>query len=296
MNFSLLVVSYLFLAGAGAGASLITCCLHLWDLRRVERTGAGGTLVRRRLVASRRNVYGRMMFAALAFLVLGTTCLVFDLARPHLVGLLFFRPTKSFLTFGSFSLAILIASVACLAFEGVGDSIRLGDSIRKVILVICLAASLCVILYTGLFLYSIYTVRAWHSLLVPALFLFSSLSTGIALIYVAIPEYETSWLDGVAESSFPVASMAIIAGEALLTCLYATYLVRNCPPSAQALLAGDLSALFWGGYVLCGLALPLALNAFSWKYEKSLQAPLALMLCIGGIALRSCVVFAGFPA
>ena len=66
--------------------------------------------------------------------------------------------------------------------------------------------------------------------------------------------------------------------------------------SAEALVAGEAAWLFWGGFVLVGLAVPLVLDAVLAR-PRSVCPPLAIAaaacILVGGFAMRFCVVEAG---
>ena len=293
MNFSFLVISYLFLAGAGAGSSLIACYVLIAADRRAELASRFRSAAYCNTLSESTS---KVFAASCAALVLGAICLIFDLSRPKLFTLLFLKPSLSFLSLGAFSLTVLIICTTLLALSGLNSKSCLKNSpVTSVARVLCTIFSLCVILYTGFFLYSIYTVRSWHSLLIPALFALSSLSTGIALCYVTVPTNDSS-RSRPSNCDFTVLGLIVILGETIMVIMYLVFLAFSHPEAAQSLLSGSPSSLFWGGYVLCGLVIPVCMNIFIRRYGTPLQTPLAFMLAIGGFSLRACIVLAGFPS
>ena len=70
--------------------------------------------------------------------------------------------------------------------------------------------------------------------------------------------------------------------------------MRERASAAQALVAGDLRWVFWGGAVLCGLAVPFALERYLTHGNSRTQLLwIAAALLAGGFALRLCLVGAG---
>uniref|UniRef100_UPI002FD87285 NrfD/PsrC family molybdoenzyme membrane anchor subunit n=1 Tax=Eggerthella sinensis TaxID=242230 RepID=UPI002FD87285 len=64
--------------------------------------------------------------------------------------------------------------------------------------------------------------------------------------------------------------------------------------AAQALVFGDMGAVFWGVLVVGGLAVPLALERFLTHGNSRTQLLwIAALLLVGGFALRFCIVGAG---
>ena len=109
--FSVLAVGYLFLGGAGAGAIAVASILDLaWvkaPFGHASRIGIGEATPLERTVAVG-------MLAGFGALALGMLFLLFDLGRIDRVASLLLRPSLSFLTVGTYTLAGLAACAALL--------------------------------------------------------------------------------------------------------------------------------------------------------------------------------------
>jgi formate-dependent nitrite reductase membrane component NrfD len=161
-----------------------------------------------------------------------------------------------------------------------------------------LLAALATMAYTGLLLWSFGTGILLGSLLVPLLFILSSLSTGFALLFL------TCTLTGM-ERSFSqrlvalthVDTIVIVLELVVLTALLILSLTSGFPAaklSAQMMLSGSYALLFWVGVVVCGLIAPLALESLRISTPPSPMAA-ALLILAGGFCLRLSLVRAALP-
>lgn len=174
-----LVVLYLFLGGCGAGVMFVTAAwslaFHRTRTRTQEQTAAFGDL--------KARCYG----IGFVMLCLAALCLLLDLGRPELAFLLFTRPTLSILSFGSFT---LLASILVSGFLAVANLMYVPfvhSGARKAAEAACLAVSLCMMVYTGMYVGWIEAVALWNNAATPALFALSSLSAGISTVFVIAP-------------------------------------------------------------------------------------------------------------
>lgn len=242
-----------------------------------------------------KEAIGRAYCLAGGAVVIGMVFLLLDLSHPELFFLLFLKPTASYITFGSFS---LLALVVCVEFFAIVYGTTLWCPPRALVMVmrvLLVAAALCVSLYAGLFLYSIYTVSAWRTLLVPCLFFLSSLSTGMALVYLAVPwsSMPLRW-EKVLSILVWIDTMLIVI-EAILIALYVAWLIDTSPSSAELLLNGSGAPWLFGGFMLCGLVLPFVFNILALRFKMSTQVHAAIALLFGGLSLRVSVALGGFP-
>ena len=174
-----LVVLYLFLGGCGAGVMFVTAAwslaFHRTRTRTQEQTAAFGDL--------KARCYG----IGFVMLCLAALCLLLDLGRPELAFLLFTRPTLSILSFGSFTLlaSILVSGFLAVANLMYVPFVRAGA--RKAAEAACLAVSLCMMAYTGVYVGWIEAVALWNNAATPALFALSSLSAGVSTVFVIAP-------------------------------------------------------------------------------------------------------------
>ena len=174
-----LVVLYLFLGGCGAGVMFVTAAwslaFHRTRTRTQEQTAAFGDL--------KARCYG----IGFVMLCLAALRLLLDLGRPELAFLLFTRPTLSILSFGSFTLlaSILVSGFLAVANLMYVPFVRAGA--RKAAEAACLAVSLCMMAYTGVYVGWIEAVALWNNAATPALFALSSLSAGVSTVFVIAP-------------------------------------------------------------------------------------------------------------
>ena len=173
-----LVVLYLFLGGCGAGVMFVTAAwslaFHRTRTRTQEQTAAFGDL--------KARCYG----IGFVMLCLAALCLLLDLGRPELAFLLFTRPTLSILSFGSFTLlaSILVSGFLAVANLMYVPFVRAGA--RKAAEAACLAVSLCMMAYTGVYVGWIEAVALWNNAATPALFALSSLSAGVSTVFLSL--------------------------------------------------------------------------------------------------------------
>ena len=101
--------------------------------------------------------------------------------------MLFTRPTLSILSFGSFTLlaSILVSGFLAVANLMYVPFVRAGA--RKAAEAACLAVSLCMMAYTGVYVGWIEAVALWNNAATPALFALSSLSAGVSTVFVIAP-------------------------------------------------------------------------------------------------------------
>lgn len=325
--FGELATAYLFLGGVGAAGSAVLAFSGLRvpaaSLSGLSSSGEASEEVRRR-----RRFFAAGYAAALLALVLGALCLLLDLGRADRVLLLFVSPTFSFMTLGAYALALSIALSALLLLCWL-ELVRLPGFVRRLAGGVLAAAAVVTIAYTALLLGTMESVPLWSAPWVPALFVLSSVSGGLALVLLAVH------LAGVA-GAFPVFCRRLVTADAALLVLelllVAVFPLLSCvsdQPVLDALAAaggigfaeagevdpvataglssllllakGPYAGLFWGGFAVAGLLLPLALELslrfFAGRPGRDL-ASVAACLCVlaGGFLLRWCIVGAGVQA
>lgn len=318
--FGPLIVCYLFLGGAGAGACFVLAVLGLLAPRELvaalasqERAHDGRRPTRLRAELCPPESYRRLLapgyLVAFAALVLGMVCLLVDVGRVDRLMLLLVSPTLSFVAVGTWSLVVcaVLAVLAGLAWGGLAR--RWSVAVVRVVQGVLVLAALVVMVYTGLLLQSLSAVPLWASPWLPVLFVLSSLSCGAALVLA------TSQFTG-ADSAFSavlgrlagVDAIVIVLEAAVAAVFVGTALAgiggdfiagrtaEALAASANALVAGEAAWLFWGGFVLAGLAVPLVLDVvLVWSRCPLPSLALAAAACVlaGGFVMRYCVVEAG---
>lgn len=351
--FGELATAYLFLGGVGAAASTVLAFSGLFvpaaSLSGVSSSGEAPEAVRRR-----RRFFAAGYAAALLALVLGALCLLLDLGRADRVLLLFASPTLSFMTLGAYALALCITLSALLLLCWL-DLVRPPALARRLTGGVLVAASVVTLVYTALLLGTMESVPLWSEPWVPVLFVLSSASGGLALVLLAVH------LAGVADA-FAVLRGRLVAADAAVLALELVVVVAfpllscvskqpvldalataggigfagagEADPAAAAglsslllLAKGSYAGLFWGGFAVAGLVIPLVLDlalVLSAKRERrrglarfgflarafapgapassaSMHRDLASVaagLCAlaGGFLLRWCIVGAGVQA
>ena len=337
--FSTLVIGYLFLGGAGAGALVVLCLLECANARRrfgfaegrtrlgltfagrameplrtVAVTGpraAGSRLGSRPRSADRPRSGGFSLVSAFALpveffarawvvcavvLALGVLCLAADLGRLDRVAALVLHPQPTAMTVGAYALAAGLAVAVAFAAGSNLDGLLPTPSLVYALSAAGVLAGFVVMAYTGVLLASLDSVLFWKTWLLPAVFVLSSLSCGVALAFAAAAFTQTRQNLVRALANLAAVDGALIALEAAaLAALVAWGLSgEGTRASAQALVAGDLAPVFWGAVAALGMAAPLVMGRLvrHANYGSQLLFVAAFALA-GGLALRWCVVGAG---
>ena len=278
-----LVVVYLFLGGCGAG---VMCATSLWSL--VFHRSMGRSLAQTRAfdcLKARCYVAG---FAAL--------CLLLDLGRPQFAFLLFTQPTTSILSFGSF---VLLASLLVGGFLAAANLLYLPAVhalARKVAEAACVVLSVCLMVYTGVYVACVEAVPLWNNVAIPALFALSSASAGLSTVFIAAPFVRDwrlleRWLTALHRVHLGVLALeAVTLGAFLLV----AYVDPYAGESLALLFEGGLGGWFVVGVVGMGIAAPLAVEAFMAVTRRAMVLlPIDVLCIIGGLALRFCVIWSG---
>lgn len=315
--FSALAVCYLFLGGVGGGAAVVlgvsglavpreALALVPRNVSHVTRSSAAAFSLRD--MEAYRRLFTPFSRVAFALLCLGIVCLVADLGNANRAFLLFTSPHMSFIAVGAWVLAAT-AAVLLAQFLLWGGWLRVPLFAARALQAACAVLGAATALYTGLMLGDLQAVPLWSTPLLPALFLLSSLSCGLALAVVS------STFSG-ASRSFPSlmrrlgrVDAVVIVAEGVVA---AAFVLRALSPAGQTatdtvrraagnlLVFGPDAAAFWALFVGAGLVAPLAFNlAVSFapgiRRARSPFLVLAAMACVlvGGLAMRYCIVGSG---
>lgn len=299
---SLLIVAYLFLGGAGAGAFAV---LALIDVRYVGTGVSAGLSKRSRKRAypnhiERRyflNLTKRGYIASFVALCLGAICLLADLGRPEIAYLLFTRPTLSYISVGTYSLTILILCVSLLVLNGSFSLSPLLNRAKPAVLLVGSVSALFVMTYTGVFLQSMDAVALWDSPWLVVLFVLSALSTGIALVMMSsiglcLNRTNTDILQRLEKADLAIIVFELIACAACMVSVSSSDLGAR---SVERLLVGDNALPFMAGFVLCGTLVPGVVNAVSIRrrHGEWVDLTIAFLVLTGGFCLRLSMVGAG---
>ncbi|MBR3690621.1 MAG: polysulfide reductase NrfD [Eggerthellaceae bacterium] len=227
---------------------------------------------------------------------LGMLCLIADLGRPDRILTFVFTPRLSVMTVGAFSLAasLLIALIFSVvtAFDGL-DFVPVAVYALGFVGVV---AGLTCAVYTGVLLSGLVTVLFWQTWMLPAIFMISSLSGGLALVFLSAAFVDVRQSIVRSLSNLARIDGALIVIELVILLSYVAWGVLNdgTSRSAWALAFGDYSGLFWGGVVSIGLVLPFILERFIVHGNRSSQLMwVAAAILLGCFLLRICIVGSG---
>jgi len=269
------------------------------------------------------------MFLGVPLVLLGSLLLVVDLGEQLRAWHLFTRfRLESPMSMGSWILLlyaligiVMIALWWAKSFEpeevrltvlsGLASVIRPAAPVIAVLSWITVVLAVLLIAYTGVLL-SATNQPLWGGvLLLPALFVASAISTGMALIVLVlrtglgrlvdilfggegepVPS-ETVHVMGMASLILGIVELVVLIG-------YVVWLAFFSTPAAAAavalLLTGPMAFIFWVGVVLVGLLIPLALEFASVRGREaivgSVLASTSLVL-LGGLFLRAAVLLSG---
>ncbi len=286
--FSDSIIWYLFLGGGGAGAVTVLALADLLFGRWSKRPERGRLAWTQEL--SRPFFVRGYLFAGGA-LVLGTLCLLLDLAHPERFLYVLVYPTASVLTFGSYVLSATVACTVALGAVALFGSARTPLPLIKALELAAAACGTATMVYTGVLLAQIGFVPLWGSPLLPVLFTCSSLSVGAACTLAG------AWPEAAAKErlmrAFSHADAALIACEAAVLVAYLALAAgaQGQGAAVEALLLGPDAWVFWIGFVGVGLVLPFALDvAFAATGASSLVAVAVPFVLVGGFFLRYCIV------
>lgn len=314
--FGSLIVCYLFLGGAGAGACLVSAALSLLSpasltvQRMPGRTGSPCRIVR--LPEAYRRLLAPGLAAGLTALGAGMVCLLADVGRIDRVASLLLNPSLSYVAAGAWALAacFLLACFLLVAWVGLA---RLSVAVVRVAEVLLALASVVTMAYTGLLLQSMPSVPLWSTPWLPVLFVFSSLSCGCAMV-LAVGQFSgaarmfggvfrrLAAVDAVVVACEILVAAAYVAAVSGLTALGAPAFSGSSgtgqalAASSQVLVGGPDAWLFWVVFAAGGLAFPLAADLAIVRVAKPLPMmalAVAAGVLAGGLALRYCLVEAG---
>jgi formate-dependent nitrite reductase membrane component NrfD len=286
--FSSYIMWYLFFAGAGSGAYTLAALFSYVNrfsphehVREYLQIARGGFLCGPLLV----------LFSVLF--------LLFDLGSPHKAYLIFVAPTFSVLSVGAWLILLFVIGAALLFFIRRTLSFRVARTFVLVLEAATFLFALGVMCYTGVFISSMPSLPFLNSPVVIPLFIASSFSTGAAVItlFGFLNQQRKSMLFSM--RIIPTLDLIFIAGETVfLLALFIMALTdsnETARVSALELINGESAPLFWGLVVGGGLIVPGCIGVFERRQLRpQLLALSALLLLIGGLALRYCLTQGGF--
>ena len=282
-------VLYLFLGGTGAGMCAVLSVMSLVAV--VRGAPAGGFRRAFAPAPGYRRLLGFGFFVASVTLALACLCLVFDMRRPDAAIALIIRPVLNVTSVGAYSLG---ASVAASTFLGACWISAWRPPTAAVCAVSALTVAIAAVAagYTGILLGSFATAPFWQTPLLPALFLASSFSCGIAATVCSAVVFRVRAAFERAMGSLLLAGRVVAVLEAALLAAFVAWTAKWYPDYGLRLVSGDFAEVFWGGLVGVGLVLPQVLGLLRGRLPGLRIHPgaAALLVLLGGFLLRWCVV------
>jgi formate-dependent nitrite reductase membrane component NrfD len=210
------------------------------------------------------------------------------LGRPERFWRIVRRPHASWISRGIWSIGIFLAS------GGAYLLVELPPIARSLLLGVSLAGAVGVLLYEGFVYASSVAIPFWRTPLLPALYVAYGLRGGAALLLVA---------GALGGGAFDLEAMEaiklwVVASTALLVALLLLRAKSRggaAERSMRRLLFGPIAPAFYGGTVLLGIVVPLALGAAHAFGTGGLAALAALGVAslAGDFYVKYCVVKAG---
>lgn len=269
-----LVISYLFLGGAGAGLFLASLYLqHTW-------AGALGLVV----------------------LLLGTFLLLLDLGRPGRFWRAFFRPQTSWISRGCFFITLMVVTGALeigLQWARI-DSFPggAGEVLRSAVTFLAAASAVLVMAYTGFVLSPSPAIPFWNSAFFPIIFSGYSLLAGIDILILTSPLLPGPSVDlqGLERGQTYLALACLLLVLSHISVMSSSALAAR--ESIRLLTRGRWANLFFIGVLGLGLVLPLffglpALLQANVETMAAITFVLALLRLFGDYLFRFLVMRVG---
>jgi formate-dependent nitrite reductase membrane component NrfD len=279
------IAAYLFLAGTGAGAVIV---------------GVVADFMGYAIPAKIAITFG------IPAVAVSTLFLIMDLGHPTKFFRAMLHPGTSWISRGFFIVSALILSGGLTVILWVwpfGSVLDVNQGLRTALEVIALVFAVATCVYTGILIGIVVSRPFWNNPLLPILFLVSAVSTGIGAVFFITPI--VSSVLGIASSKtaefathLESADMILIVVEAMAIYLYLTLVFDRAPEAASLLLTGKLSRLFWGGFLVVGLLLPVVIEYFASMMHEGVSQSLVtlvagVLLLIGGFLMRLLILAAG---
>lgn len=297
------VALYLFLASISAG-SIIVSLLVKWNRHERENSSIWDAMIRSGALVAPISIF------------LGLLILIVDLGKPLSFYWLFVRYNfSSVMTIGVVFLLIytpIVVVFMCLVFERVIFKYRIWileilidwlkgfHSYAKVIEYFLFAAAVCVAVYTGFLLSSLYPIPLWNNAIIPILFLTSGISSGIAINILVGKIFFKSTINEESVKYLLVMDLRVILTEfPLIGMLFIGLMYEggdSLVVAKEALSSGVWSVVFWCGVVGIGLFLPLltVLNALKHHvYRVNYIITNSIVVLLGVMLLRAYIIYAG---
>lgn len=293
------VVLYLFLGGLGGGLSVVAGVSGLVIPHQFSEDGS---------LPGCFNLMRSSFVTAASALLLGSLFLLADSNNYSAMTYLFLAPPFGYLSVGAWLVVInMVLCITLVLFWGTGATSP-STLVSRALHAACAVVGLAVALYTGLFLSSMKAVPLWSSFLIPSLFGLSSISCGIVLFLALTHANDTGSIFPAYKNLLAKTDLGMVALE--LFCAAALILGLISAPvdgptaaagaaSAQNLVVGAHSWIWWGGFVGFGLIATAILDVLVILIKKGwsghIWSTLGMSFCVlvGAFSLRYCIVMTG---
>lgn len=305
-EWGILVALYLFFAGIGAGAYIVTAWSEFTSKTHEKKEFRWGAHISWICVA------------------IGTLFLILDVGRPTAAMNIFnvFTNPTSMMAWGAWILTTFIfigilTSVLWITTEEDGFLGRRLSFLRKIpgfksrglryaVEGVGFIFALAAASYTGLLLGVVRRIPFWNTPLLPPLFLISALTTGLGIVGIAqsVDYYRTKETDKRIPTledimlKVDTTLVAIIILEAIMVLSFVIIMMNGvgaARASAELLLYEEYASVFWSGMALLGLVAPLILSKFGAPHRKTVPFSILgfLSVHLGSFFLRYGILLAG---
>ena len=282
-----LVIVYLFLGGAAAGALFV---MSAWSFafRRSENPA--------RLLTAFESLRRRTYTVGFLLLAFAMICLLGDLGNPGRALMVFFLPHPTVITFGAYTLAIEALLAALLLAASLPNSpLALRGRWLDIVEALCCIGALATMAYTGIFLFQ-GSIPFWNHWSIIVLFMFSSLSSGVSVVLLIDWFTQGQSLLLRATKPLQICHVACLAAEVVFLTLFVNAAFRNplADASLNLLMEPEMLAIAGVGVIGMGIALPIALETYSIIRKECRAIPVSDFICLlGGLCLRYCLITCG---
>lgn len=241
------------------------------------------------------------MLAGLLIVVVGkSTAHILFLGRPERFWRMFASPQTSWISRGlfivaSFSIFGVLYVAPLITPQGLlpwAPDTTVGWVLRG----LSITSAVLLMTYTGFVMAYSPAIQFWSTPLLPALFGLYSLSAGIAGLFVTLFVFGERGVDTEALATIEITlivSAMVFVGMYISTMWYGTIGARE---AVHLLMRGELAMVFWGGVVLVGLIIPLAMVVYSHFSGLGVSPTVvgaAFLEMVGGFLLRYSLLRAG---
>lgn len=266
-----LIAIYLFLAGVGGGAHITAVVADFYGWTKVAQIG---------------------VVIGWPCVLIGCICLLGDLGNVINAWRVARKPDTSWIARGTIIIStfMIVAFIHMVLWIWPGFAGEGTEGARQVVGVIGALFAFGTMVYTGLLLGDALPIPFWNTVLLPILFFLSALSTGVMAVILA------GVIVGAEEANLATLAridilLIVVEALVLVAYLHGSYRVPNTRMSAECVLKGDVAPMFWGAVALCGLLIPLLIDAAGIHGPGAALA--SILGLIGGLCLRYVVLAGG---